>query len=86
MRTNLLDSNLQNYLSNNIGQITSIRSYDDICVKYYNIPDNLKSWFRTYTRNGITIYYSHDKIDDIVMSSKNKKDIELKLAVQKYNL
>lgn len=30
---------LKYFLNDNIGQITSIRSHDDICVKYNNVPD-----------------------------------------------
>ena len=75
-----------NFLENNIGQITSIRSHDDICVKYNNIPDNIKPFFRTYNRNGAIIYYIHTKIDSIVVFSKNIDEIELKLKLIKYNL
>jgi len=86
VRTNLMDDELKKYFYNNIGQITSIRTHDDICIKYDNVPDNIKNWFRTYTRNGVVIYYTHDTIDNIVVFSRNKKDIELKLNIMKYNI
>lgn len=53
---------------------------------YNNVPDNIKNWFRTYNRNGVLIYYIHDSIDNILMFSKNREEIALKLDAKKYNL
>jgi hypothetical protein len=72
------------FLSNNIGKLT----YIDIGLQkhkiYYNIPQNIKDELKDYpiTKNGI--WYA--SLSDILYHSTNKKDLELYITANKYNI
>lgn len=89
----LTDDNLYDFLDNNIGQITSMREYksyvlnkDDICVKYFNVPDFLKNSLKNRaTKNGTT-YYGYFSVTDIVVFAKTIDELKIKLNAKKYNI
>ena len=71
---------LEKFVNSNVGQIVGVKpGYDeDVAVKYYNIPKNIKTWFwggdsRMFHINNIAEFGT-------------KEEMELKLQVKKYNL
>lgn len=69
---------LDDFISSNVGQITSFDGQSTIRVKYEDIPIDLSSSFTDNTRKFLI-----ELIKDI---SKNKEDLEMKISSQKYNL
>lgn len=66
------------FLENNIGYVTKTDYYNSY-IKYENIPDYLKSYFRD--KNYIICDIRH-----IDKHSFDKQELEAYLAAQKYNL
>jgi len=83
-----LDTDVIDFINNNIGQITHIVPYntDSFYVKYENIPEKIKN------RSFIKIGSMEDtkcfniQFTKIIDFSKNKEDLEYISASNKYNL
>jgi len=78
------------YENNHIGIVIDVHK-DGYNIKYYNVPDNIKkALFHTINIS----YYDPDdyyydiniSIDDIGYWSKNKKELEMILATNKFNI
>ena len=91
--------NFTNFIKNNIGQVINIDyNYNKICnlkppyyiVKYKNIPNNIKSWFGADVVSVINTNYNTDartfNKSEFQYWSPNKKDCEIFLTANKYNL
>ena len=86
---------LKKFLANNIGQITD-NTYGDTClyvVRYENIPNMLRERFNEIIKkdiDGVVVDEYDDRrvmIDDeIIYSSKNKKDLEPFIILNKFNI
>ena len=73
-----------NFFKDNIGQIIKIgtvhgSSQIEYCVKFENIPDELKSYFTSNGEDFVTIDY-------IECWSENKDDLETYINTKKYNV
>jgi hypothetical protein len=88
MRVNLKEyskkEDVNKFINNSIGQVMKIYpENEEVRVKYYNIPDNIKDWFlydsfkKTYSR-----VFNTNRIVDI----KTKEDFDLYNNQNKYNL
>jgi len=94
MRINLLKTNtltyqlqLEEYISNNFGQIDSINFWtDEVTVKYFNIPEEIKNWFQPPSPACRRSRYRKFNIDRIVEFAPTEEDLKLKIAAKKYNL
>lgn len=80
-----------NFLSNNIGQIIDIddSGYQDYHVKYNNVPEQME--IRTaHMNNGYGHAFDEGtwKVDksEIYAFSKNKEDLKIMIAANKYNI
>ena len=72
-------SDISDFLKNNIGQIIcSFENSELFSIKYSNIPDDLKFFFKKNCRGMF--------INEIKYYSKNKKDLEIYITANKYNL
>lgn len=73
------------FIHNNIGQITKIENEDNplYYIHYENIPDNLK--FRMNTAHYVLDEEPYRR-KNITYWAKTKKDLELRLIANKYNL
>ncbi len=77
---------INNYINNTIGKIINIYpSTDDIRIKYDNIPNNIKSWFRDH-KNYKNYYSRILRIDKIVAIGKTPEEVILNRDINKYNL
>ena len=72
--------NIPDFIENNIGQIIKIANYNEISVKYENIPIKYKSYY--FTDNNERRFVN----SQILHCSKNKEDLEHILTANKYNL
>ena len=70
----------RNFINDNVGKITTIDTHEEypIYIKYKNIPKELDSYFED---DEITVKFSN-----ILFYHKNKKDVEIYIASNKYNL
>ena len=90
LKPNTLIELTDNFIRNNIGQIKSNRerSYANYVIKYINVPEDIIGGFLFYeienNKKGDVVYLSDRS--DIQYYSKNKKELELILAANKYNL
>jgi len=75
------------FLSENIGQIIKINLYNTIncsfVVEYNDVPRELSEYFsyENYRSNSRKMF-----IDEIVYFSKNKKDLDMYITANKYNI
>jgi len=70
------------FINNTIGKIIGFDydKYNNIKVTYDNIPEDLRTyWFNNTNDRDFNI-------NQVVEFSKNKEELELKLAAKKYNL
>ena len=79
-----------NFLANNIGQISRFTSAEDDVLTIYkyfitfdNIPKNISHNFNIHDKYKSGRAFSKD---EIIYSSPNKKDVEIFLVQNKYNL
>jgi len=71
---------LNNFLKNNIGQIVDIQNLKySYIIKFNNVPTDIRDYFNTDYLRGFTRR-------EILHYSKNKKDLELFINVNKFNL
>jgi len=74
---------VNDYLNNNIGLVyKKTYSNNDQYVKYFNIPTEIKHYFKDGDNND-TMFISKK---EIFAFSSNKKELESILAAKKYNL
>ena len=74
------EKNLQNFLNTNLGKIIDTNKVEDeFLIEFENLPDNLQN----YSDTSDNIWF--DK-DEILHWSKNPKDLEIYISVNKYNL
>lgn len=66
------------FFENNIGKIVRV-SHDVVLVKYDNIPENIKSYFK---KDGTRLF----DIDRIVISGDTEEDVRIKMETEKFNL
>lgn len=86
------NKNYTNFLKNNIGQVVSY--YDNVkypyVVKYENIPDNILNRFdEVDIPDQPGFLYKDRRVmgeEEIIFHSKDKKDLEMFLTANKYNL
>ena len=94
MRINLIDSikkdEINNYINNTIGQIIQIHpSTEEIRIRYDNIPDNIKDWFRNHKdwiKDNGDFYSRILQINKIVAIGKTPEEVILNRDINKYNL
>jgi len=77
-----VDSVLGNFFRTTIGQVRNAGFGNTIPVDYDKVPDNLIDFFNY----SFGVYIKFLPIDKVLFSSPNKKDVELFLASNKYNL
>ena len=73
---------IKNFVNASVGKLVDeVRVQNLIAakIKYDNIPENLKKFF---DNNGVKTFH----LSDIKYFSKNKKEMEQKVASKKYNL
>ena len=86
------DSNRSNelvdFVNNNIGRIVSHGYYsaDDYNITFDNIPKKFKKNDYFSIKDGDKEYSRYMQKNEIIDWSKNKEELELKLAVNKYNI
>jgi len=79
---------INNFLCNNVGQITFIGAdlqNDNVYVVYPSseIPKRLEHYFRKHDKNvSLRIFEKHE----ILYYSKNREDLEIIIQANKYNL
>ena len=87
--------NFKMFINNNIGIVHDIQynvfNHDEgYYVMYSNVPDNIRQFFKKINTNNVTLgnngVTSTWFVEDFLMFSKNKKDIEVFLQSKKYNL
>ena len=82
---NSFDKPLQEFLSNNIGQIIYKDNNGDFYVQYNNIPHNIRLNFRIlFDQKQSNVRFMLAK--EIIFFSPNISDCETFLASNKYNL
>jgi putative ribosome biogenesis GTPase RsgA len=69
-----------NYINNNIGRITKISKNNIATIFYENVPNEILIWFELGAKN-IQV-----KTSNIIYHSKNKKNLEPFLIINKYNI
>lgn len=70
---------VKQFIENNVGQIFEIdKENDDVLIKYFNIPDNLKEYFIRGTRPFGYKLIKH--------WSKSKRELEAFISQNKFNL
>jgi hypothetical protein len=74
------DKDFESFINNNIGKLFEVDfKFNEIEVEYENVPENIKKiWFY----NNTVVF----NISDIVEYGKTIEELELKLAINKYNL
>lgn len=87
MKVNLVEykwkDEVNNYINNTIGQIIDVYpNEENIRIKYDNIPDIIKSWFRI--DNGVYSRVIHN--DQIVAIGKSIDEVIINKNINKYNL
>jgi len=88
------DDNFTLFINNNIGRIIKINNdYDDYdyIIKYCNIPKNIRNRFFSYKMNNKNEYVGDVNkramfLREIKYWSENKKDLEVIILTNKYNL
>jgi hypothetical protein len=78
-----LDTELSNFINNNIGIINHIVYGINFYVTYNNVPDSIEYRFKAEPGNSSTRLM---KKSEIVMCSNDRKELEYYLASNKYNL
>jgi hypothetical protein len=74
---------LGTFINNSIGKVKHID--DTMYIEYYYIPKNIKKYFYNHdllNLKNVRAFY----IRDVTFCSKNKKDCEIYLSTNKYNL
>jgi hypothetical protein len=75
---------LVNFVNNNVGQITDITSLNiNVKIEYENVPDTIRQHFSICKNNKFMRPFH---TNEIKYYSKNKKELELSIAANKYNL
>jgi hypothetical protein len=75
-------SELKNFLDNTIGILNDI-DINEILVRYDNVPNNLKIFFKKTNK---VFYTKPFEKKSIVCYSKNKEDLEKILMANKFNI
>jgi hypothetical protein len=73
---NVSQTDVENFLKNNIGRIIDITSAHYYKIQYNNIPNNIQNFFK----------YFEVKRNEIIKHSKNKEDLEIIIMSKKYNI
>lgn len=73
---------IKDFISNNIGQIIGIEVPNYFTIQYENVPKEFKWYFHPIDYRDIT----NMRLDEIILFSKNKEELEDYLITKKYNL
>lgn len=81
---------LDNFVKNNIGRISNKVKDDNhiisYSVDYENVPDNIRHLFNSYNYRKKRHYWLDIRLEDILHFSEDRKDLEIYIDVNKYNL
>lgn len=77
------DTDFIYFIKNNVGLLIDVMSNNGFrVVEYDNVPEKIKSYFSLYN-NHMTRNF---RIDEIILWSESKEELEEILAAKKYNL
>lgn len=74
MKSESNDERIQDFINNNIGRIKEYWPGSNVRVRFYDVPTYFGDTVRLFSKN------------QIVAFAPTKKELELKLSINKYNL
>jgi len=72
---------LLDFINNTAGEIVKIIN-DEVFIKYYNVPDRIKTFLKIETKDYIRSF----RINKIVYVSDNEEDVNAYITTKKYNI
>lgn len=81
-------SKLNNFFKNNPGKIKNITDHDinNYVIEFYNVPKDLYISYFDIVQGEENLYTRPMSRNELIVFSKNIKDLEFKLSAKKYNL